>query len=185
MLQLRPALWPQDVSSVDALDTSFVTDKVYRLAQEGLTFCLLEEDVSPPLSKRYTLDCHDAEARAEWDYAIVAQAGGRAVGFVAAQYVAWNRRVNIWHLYVAPDYRGRGLGTQLIDSVEGFARAAGARCLWLETQNVNFPAVSFYLHAGFTLCGLDASLYDPDSLAQAETALFMTRPVSTQSKLDG
>ena len=71
----------------------------------------------------------------------------------------------------------------MLDSVEKFAQRAGARCLWLETQNVNFSAVNFYLHAGFTLCGLDASLYDPDNLAQAELALFMTRPVSAQSRL--
>jgi ribosomal protein S18 acetylase RimI-like enzyme len=48
----------------------------------------------------------------------------------------------------------------------------GARCLWLETQNINYPAVRFYLHLGFQWCGLDRSLYEPGDPAASETALF-------------
>jgi ribosomal protein S18 acetylase RimI-like enzyme len=35
------------------------------------------------------------------------------------------------------------------------------RCLWLETENVNYPAIGFYRRAGFRLCGLDDILYRP------------------------
>jgi len=177
VLHIRSARWPQDEAALSALDTSFVTDSVYRLAQDALAFCLVEEVIAPPLCKQYPFDPSDAEARAEWDHAVIAEDMGRLVGFAAAQYVVWNRRAVIWHLYVAPDYRGRGVGTQLLDSLDGFARGVGARCLWLETQNVNVPAIGFYLSRGFTLCGFDASLYDPDGPAHGETALFMTRPV--------
>lgn len=104
------------------------------------------------------------------------------VGFAATQYTGWNRRAVIWHLYVALDDRGRGVGTRLLSSVEAFARDAGARCLWLETQNVNHAAVRFYLRAGFTLCGLDMSLYDPQGPAGKEVALFFARPVPLSEK---
>jgi len=72
---------------------------------------------------------------------------------------------------------GRKPGTRLLNLVDDFARDAGARCLWLETQNVNASAVRFYLGAGFALCGLDTSLYDPDGSAGGELALFFARPV--------
>jgi len=174
---IRPTRWPQDVPALSALDTSFLTNTVYRVAQDGLSFRLLEQSV-PPLQKQYPFDPSDPAERADWDHAVVAEAGGRLVGFTASQYIAWNRRAVIWHLYIAPDYRGRGVGTRLLNSVEDFARDAGARCLWLETQNVNAPAVRFYLRCGFTLCGLDTSLYDPNGSAGGEMALFFARPVS-------
>jgi len=182
LLIIRPALWPQDVPALAALNTSFVTNTVYRLAQDGFSFRLVEEAVAPPLHKRYAFA--PVEERANWDHAAVAEDNGRLVGFGAAQYAAWNRRAILWHLYVAPEYRGQGVGTRLLFSVEAFAREMGARCVWLETQTVNFPAIQFYLRAGFTLCGLDMSLYDPDGPEGREWALFFRRPVSAVTESD-
>lgn len=182
MLHIRPACWPQDVSALSALGTSFVTDTVYRLSQDELSFRFVEEIIKPPLCKRYPFDPSGPEAWADWDHAVAAEVDGRLVGFAAAQYTAWNCRVVLWHLYVAPAHRGQGLGTRLLESVEGFARGAAARSLWLETQNVNSPAVRFYLRAGFMLCGLDTDLYNPDGLAPGEVALFMARPVANRTE---
>ncbi len=182
MLYIRPADWPQDILALSDLDTSFITDKVYRVAQDGLSLGLVKESLLTPLHKRYVFDPSDSEERSLWDYAVVAEDGGQLVGFAATQYTAWNRRAVIWHLYVALDDRGRGVGTRLLSSVEDFARAAGARCLWLETQNVNHPAVHFYLRAGFTLCGLDMSLYDLEGPGGMEVALFFARPVPLSEK---
>ena len=59
-----------------------------------------------------------------------------------------------------------------------FARSAGARCLWVETQNVNYPAIQFYRQVGFQLCGLDESLYDPEGPGRNEIALFFARELT-------
>ena len=56
------------------------------------------------------------------------------------------------------------------------ARLTPARCLWLETQDVNGPAIGFYLRQGFTLCGFDDTLYDP-AVNPGETALFFSHPL--------
>ncbi|QTR01699.1 GNAT family N-acetyltransferase, partial [Saccharothrix algeriensis] len=53
-------------------------------------------------------------------------------------------------------------------------RSRGARTAWLETSNVNVPAVRAYLRMGFTLCGLDTTLYR-GTPAEGEIALYLAR----------
>ena len=177
MLTLRPARWPQDVAALSELDTSFVTDRIYRPVLDGFTFHLDETAIAPPLRKQYEFRLDDPEERQNWDYIVIGEEGGQIAGIAAAQYAAWNRRVIIHHLYVTPAFRGQRIGTKLLDSLDAFARAAAARCLWLETQNINYPAIQFYLRSGFRFCGFDESLYPPEDLEQEEIALYFIRPV--------
>ncbi|HZP85106.1 MAG TPA: GNAT family N-acetyltransferase [Chthonomonadaceae bacterium] len=184
MLTIRAAQWQQDAETLSTLDTSFVTERIYRPVREEWGFRLVEEAVTPPLHKRYAFHPSDSVERQNWDYTALAEEDGKLAGFAAAEYTAWNRRVVLWHLYVSPAFRRQKVGTRLIEALDGFARSVQARCLWLETQNVNYPAIQFYRRCGFALCGFDASLYDPESLAQEETALFFARPVSAPSGCD-
>jgi len=179
MLTIRPAQWPQDIALLSGLDTAFTTARIYRPAQAEWSFRLIEEVLTPPLTKRYDLQPGDPDERRHWDYTALAESDGRLAGFAAAEYVAWNRRVVLWHLYVAPDCRRCGVGTRLLAAVETYALSVEARCLWLETQNVNYPAIQFYLQAGFLFCGFDSSLYDPQSVSPAEIALFFARPAGS------
>ena len=175
MLRIRPAQWPQDIAALAALDTELTTGQIYRPVREELAFRLVEEDVDPPLHKRYPFEPADLEERRNWDFTAVAEVEGALAGFAAAQYVAWNRRVVLWHLYVAPAFRRQGVGSQLLAGVEAFARSVEARCVWLETQNVNVPAIRFYRRNGFQFCGFDDTLYDPATLNREESALFFVK----------
>ena len=47
--------------------------------------------------------------------------------------------------------KGVGIGTALIETVNGAARAAGCTRLWLITTNDNLPALRFYQKRGFSL----------------------------------
>jgi ribosomal protein S18 acetylase RimI-like enzyme len=176
MTTLRPIQLPADQRAVMRLDTSFTTDRIYRAQATSSSFTLVEDVVLPPLHKSFALE-GELDADRMWDYGIVAEDHDTIVGFAAVRLEHWNRRAAIWHLYVAPQQRGTGLGRRLIDRVEDYARTSGARCLWLETSNVNYPAIQFYRHVGFTLCGLDLTLYAPDSDAAGETALYFTRAI--------
>ena len=174
----RAARWPDDIAALSALDTALETECIYRPVREALSFRLTEKIVSPPLRKRYAFNPSDLQERRNWDYAVIAEQEGNLAGFAAAQYVEWNRRVILWHLYVAPNFRRQGVGTGLLGAVETFAQSKGARCLWLETQNVNYSAIQFYRNSGFHFCGFDESLYDPETVSNKEIALFFSRPVS-------
>src|SRR5262249_25470673 len=131
MLTIRAARWPQDVEALSTLDTSFVTERIYRPVREGWAFRLAEETISPPLHKRYTFRPDDPAERQNWDYTVLAEEDGQLAGFAAAEYAAWNRRVVLWHLYVSPSSRRQGVGMRLLDALDTFAQSVQARCLWL------------------------------------------------------
>ena len=171
-MTVRPADWARDAESVGAIDTSFTTDRVYRFGRErggfGFAFPLV---TTTAVTKSYPLPEDDPGPGS-----FVAEAGGAVVGFGQVDPPAWNGHAVVRHLYVSAPRRGQGLGTALVDSLGNHARAAGARCLWLETQNVNYPGIQFYLRRGFYLCGFDESFYDPVE-TPGEFAFFFSLPL--------
>jgi len=167
---VRACDWARDAKAVAAIDTSFTTDRVYRFAREktGLGFALVLL-TRTPLTKSYPIPAADPGHGA-----FVAEAEGGVVGFAQVEPPAWNGRAAVAHLFVTGPFRGRGLGGAMLEACADHARAEGSRCLWVETQNVNYPAVQFYLAKGFYLCGLDQSFYDPVE-HPGEIALFLSR----------
>jgi GNAT superfamily N-acetyltransferase len=65
----------------------------------------------------------------------------------------------LWDIRVAPEARGRGVGTALLRAAEAWARARGCRRMKVETQNINVPACRFYAKHGFRLSGASPSAY--------------------------
>jgi ribosomal protein S18 acetylase RimI-like enzyme len=165
---IRAAEWPRDEPGIMGLDASYQTDRVYRVERGPLSFRLELVPVEPahrglvaPLSEEI------ATLRAA-PHAAVAEEDGRVLG-VAAADVEWSGRTRVQEISVAAAARGRGVGRALMDSVVAFARARGSRCVWLETQAANYPAIELYQRYGFTLCGLDERFYEARS---SDVALF-------------
>ena len=52
-------------------------------------------------------------------------------------------------------------------------RQLGADHLWIETSNLNVPAVAAYQQWGFELCGLDTAFYRATP-ARGEVAIFLS-----------
>jgi ribosomal protein S18 acetylase RimI-like enzyme len=169
MLVVRAARWPEDETRIMRVDTSFSCDRVYSVSAEDLGFRVRAKKVTPPIMKTYVVP----RLRGS-DRLFVAEEGVEVVGFAEVEVASWNRRASITHLYVSSQHRGKGIGAALVEALAERARRGGARCLWLETQNINYPAVQFYRRIGFRLCGLDDTLYDPASLP-GEVALFFVR----------
>ena len=169
-VRLRPLEPAGDHDAIAGLDTAFVSGAVLDVvAAEPLGFALVERAARPPVRKRYALDPAELSAA---DHALVAERGARVVGVAAMSVRAWNGRAELSHLYVDAGARGTGVGRALLDAMRDHARRLGERCLWVETQNVNAPAIRFYRRHGFACCGLDTSLYDPRQLP-GETAVFL------------
>ena len=174
MISLRSLSWPEDRASLIALDTSFITDRIFRLERSGNRFELSEVAVVPAIEKSYAL-ASDIDAMPDYDWVQIAERDGEVVGVAAMTIQAWNQRAMVEHLYVAPSARGIGIGHALLTAAQWAARAREARCVWVETQTINYGAVQFYRSAGFGWCGFDTSLYDPRAVGVGEVALFFSR----------
>ncbi|WP_431482644.1 GNAT family N-acetyltransferase [Pseudomonas solani] len=176
-MHLRPIEFPRDAEALSAFDAGYDTHLLYRVERQGLAFALVEERRAEPFRKRY-----DAEGFAEdvedADFALAAVAeDGSLAGFACVRLEEWNRSAELSALFVAPAHKGQGLGRRLLDEATTFARASDARCLWLETQSSNHPAIGFYLKSGFAFSGLNTALYDPRETAPEEVALFFSQPL--------
>lgn len=176
MLVVRNAVLPEDAARIAEIDTAFTTDQVYDVDVSGDGIWLNLRKLSAPLTKRFPLD--DLEGPEHpYDRAWIAVDDGRYVGFAATSFATWNRRVVLWHLYVDPTYRGRGVARELLRSVDAAAAEIGARHIWLETSSVNVPGVAAYRALGFALTGVDLTLYD-GTPGEGEIALFFSRAIA-------
>ncbi len=52
---IRPADLPNDCAGLLALDTSFITDRVYQVQATATSFNLVESAIAPPLRKTFSL----------------------------------------------------------------------------------------------------------------------------------
>lgn len=86
----------------------------------------------------------------------LALAGDEAVGFTLARTVAGESELLL--LAVRPEWRGRGVGTALVDGFIANGRAAGAHHLHLEVRDGN-SALGLYQRSGFRLVGRRAKYY--------------------------
>lgn len=174
LIALRPLRWPDDRESLLSLDTSFTSDRVFRLERTDQMVTLDEVAADPPIHKSYSLAI-DVDLLSRHDWVQIAEHDQKVVGMAAMTIEAWNRRAVLHHLYVTRAARRIGIGQALVASAFEAARDRKARCLWVETQTVNYAAVKFYRRAGFSWCGFDASLYDSNDVDVAEMALFFSR----------
>ena len=98
---------------------------------------------------------------------IVARAGGRRVG---GAVIAWNTPgmsmlegrsdlAVLWDIRVAPDLRGKGVGSALFRAAESWAVARGCRQLKVETQNINVTACRLYARQGCRLAAVHPLAY--------------------------
>jgi len=171
---IRATSWPADKEQLINFDASFSTEYIYRVLLNGLSVEILEEKLPTPLRKTYPLDAIESDLR-DADFSIVAEINGVIAGFAIARHENWNRRVALTGLYVLPDSKRQGVGQALVEAVWDYTKTTRARCLWLETQNVNFPAIAFYTKLGFQFCGFDTTLYDDAQVNSNEIAFYFCR----------
>jgi ribosomal protein S18 acetylase RimI-like enzyme len=174
-VRFRDIDWPRDGEALTSFEATFTTDRIYRLEIGDLAAEFVEEELSEPLTKRYDVS-GIRTAVEESGFALAAEIDGEIAAFMTVKFESWNRRMWITHLYVANEYKNRGIGSKLVNEALAFVKRKNARGLWLETQNFNYPAIRFYAKLGFRFCGFDGSLYDP-ALVPGETAMYFSRNV--------
>jgi ribosomal protein S18 acetylase RimI-like enzyme len=76
--------------------------------------------------------------------------------------------LNIHDIAILPEYRGRGIGRQLLEAVAELGRTLGCCKLTLETQENNLTAQKLYRSVGFAR---------DVHTTEAGGAIFMTKPL--------
>ncbi|MCA1856958.1 GNAT family N-acetyltransferase [Massilia oculi] len=91
------------------------------------------------------------------DCPLVAEAPGRP-GTLAG--LLWARvddddpgTVNLYQMWVAPEWRGQGMAAGLLAAALGWARDRGARTVGLGVNCANAAALALYRRAGFSILG--------------------------------
>jgi ribosomal-protein-alanine N-acetyltransferase len=67
--------------------------------------------------------------------------------------------LHLLNVTVAPEWRGRGHGSALLDAVVAHGRGRGLATLWLEVRQGNGRARSLYARRGFAEVGLRRGYY--------------------------
>ena len=110
----------------------------------------------------------EIEENPDMDYAI-AEIDGKMAGFAGLWRVAGEGHIN--NVAVAPEYRGRGIGTEIIKKLIDDARKAGIREFTLEVRIANAAAIALYEKFGFRKEGVRKGYYQDNG----EDAVIMWR----------
>ena len=84
----------------------------------------------------------------------------------------WNQFGYVEDLVVNPEYRGLGIGRNLLERGIQWTRENGFPGVMLETQDNNVPACTLYQSCGFVLGGFDRNVYKAINPNTKETALY-------------
>jgi ribosomal-protein-alanine N-acetyltransferase len=95
----------------------------------------------------WSREAFEHEAEAEYALYLVATAGDQVVGYAGAHLV-WGE-AHVTNVAVHPDWRGRGLGEQLMRALEAGAVERGAHRATLEVRVSNTAARALYAKLGW------------------------------------
>ena len=100
----------------------------------------------------------------------------KMIGYMIAEDRKWNNSVWIEMIRVAKDYKGYGIGSSMLSTLESLSKECFKRSIEIETQNMNVPAINFYKKNGFKFTGLNMTLYDPEE-CDDEIAVYMSKDI--------
>jgi len=160
---------PNDLAAIATIDTGFTATEMLAVETREGGFALTIKAVDRTVWKAFPLD----DVEQQWQVALVARVGSSTVGFASGNHHRWNRRLVISHFYVDRKHRRKGVETALMNAMVARGRQLGADHLWIETSNLNVPAVAAYQQWGFELCGLDTAFYRATP-ARGEVAIFLS-----------
>ena len=95
----------------------------------------------------------------------------KCVGLAILQQ-AWFKYMYLYDLKINSEYRGRHIGTMLIEKSKEVAIEHGYRGIYTQGQDNNLGACLFYLNNGFVIGGLDTHVYTGTSQEGKKDILF-------------
>ena len=146
-IQIREELLPADR---EALENILRSCKFFREDEIAVALELIDER----LHKGKASDYHF----------LVAMSGDRVVGYCCYGLVPCTvHSYDLYWIVVAGDFRGKGLGTRLLEASERAISALGGNRVYIETSMRPFyePTRAFYIARGYTQAAVLDDFYAP------------------------
>ncbi len=114
----------------------------------------------------YSIESLKKEISLSFSRIFVAKENGKTVGYC----IIWTikNEAEIHRIAIAPEYRKRGIGKQLLKTVLKLLKEERVEKVFLEVSEKNFPAVNLYKSCGFKITGRRENYY-----GKGENALLM------------
>ncbi|MCQ2070723.1 MAG: GNAT family N-acetyltransferase [archaeon] len=110
---------------------------------------------------------------------------GRVIGYLAGARLQ-NRKASIHLFCVDSQYRGRGIGSSMLQRFRQAAIMEGLGTIQLEVRDTNVSAISFYRRHGFvTTENLPGFYNDGGDGIRMELSLFRNAPTGAVSWMNG
>lgn len=113
--------------------------------------------------KDFKFECDSAHAlNRKWiqsgDLTFVAkeQESGKIIGTIMAFWDGWMAK--LYHLYVDPEYRGKGVGSNLLDEIEHKLKDKGANRILLDVLLDDDNSREFFIQNGYSERGVCITL---------------------------
>ncbi len=153
---------------------------VYRLYEPtdfAALYAIEEICFKPPLrfERAYMRRLVSGRGGATW----IAEEDARMAGFAIVEWteVARGSIAYIQTIEVLPEMRGRGAGGELLRRLEGSARGAGARAIWLHVDQENDAAIRLYEAHGYARKGREEHYY-----ARGRAALIYAKKIDGETE---
>ena len=127
-----------------------------------------------PWSRQFFLQ----ELKAANARSVLCQLDGNPIGYII--YWELPGELDIHNVAVAPGYRRRGVGREMLGSLIDNAARRGFRRMTLEVRKSNEAAQALYRSLGFEICGLRRGYYSDNG----EDAWLMERQLEAPAPTD-
>jgi len=154
----------QDLETCVGMDGSTTADHVWQITQRDQAdqIHIMLSDVRLPRPTQVDYPHTAADIIEQWkrvDVLLVAEEGGRVIGFADALAETWHDLAIVRNLIVSAAFRRRGVGTALIGAVNHWAHDRGLGVLLVEAHSQNSPAICLYQKLGFVFAGFNDRYY--------------------------
>jgi len=120
-----------------------------------------------------------SELNAKHTYYIVAESEGKIVGYAGLSKLEQSPQADIQTIATAMDYRGKGIGRQLMQALITRAQELKAKEIFLEVREDNAVAQKLYDVFGFKRIGIRKKYYQPEGIDAfvMQTSLLKKEPL--------
>ncbi len=174
--EIRPAA-SSDLPRLTGMDHSCSSDYVWQLELRNETKRVTAafHEVRLPRSVTVTYPRDPLALAEEWmkrGVLLVAEKGGKVVGYVSAEEDRVSAIARVTDLVVAPEARRQGAASALLSAIQAWALERGVRRILIEMQSKNYPCIRLAQKFGYEFCGYNDKYYPTQ-----DVALFFGRAI--------